>query len=65
MKQTTGFNHHCPYNRYRYVEADDFFSQIFHHQVKIYRWTFNSLPAYGDYCRLLINFANGLVPDQA
>ena len=42
-----------------------FFSQIFHHQVKIYRWVFNSLPANGDYCRLLINFANGLVPDQA
>ena len=42
-----------------------FFSQIFHNQVKIYRWVFNSLPANGDYCRLLINFANGLVPDQA
>ena len=26
---------------------------------------FNSLPAGGDFCRLLINFANTLDPDQA
>ena len=25
----------------------------------------NSFPARGDYCRLLINFANSLDPDQA
>ena len=42
-----------------------YFSEIFHNQAKIYRWVFNSLSANGDNCRLLINFANGLVPDQA
>ena len=27
--------------------------------------TFNSFPASGDFCRLLITFANSLNPDQA
>ena len=68
MKQTTGFKitgKPEASSIMRALSGARCTSQIFHHQVKIYRWVFNSLPANGDYCCLLINFANGLVPDQA